>query len=95
MKVHMKPRDRVAKSSWNLHSTVKDVIAKNVATAARTGQIKVDATQLPALLALVSSSADEGFHNGNRSFMKTFDEVTQELVKDALVEAEFDLSKKK
>lgn len=90
----MKPRDKINKSTWTLHSNVKDTVERNISNACRSGQLKIEAKQLPTLLALISSSADEGYHRAQSSFMRTFDEAAAEIEKDTLLEAEFALAKK-
>jgi hypothetical protein len=84
----MQPREKINKSTWTLVEGVKDSVTTNITTAMRTGQLKIEAAQVPTLLALLAASIDEGYHKGNRTFMKTVDV--------ALAEAALpDLAKKK
>jgi hypothetical protein len=83
----MQPRDKISKSSWTLHETVKDALATNVANAIRSGQLKIEAASIEKLLSVINASADEGYHKGHRTFMKIVDENLHKEVEHALMEA--------
>ena len=59
--------------------SIKDVTVRNITSAVSTGQLKIDASQMTALLALISSSVDEGYHKSHRTFMKSVDATLSEL----------------
>ena len=69
----MQPREKISKSSWMVIEGVKDSVSTNITTALRSGQIKVEAAQVPTLLALIAASIDEGYHKSHKTFMKTVD----------------------
>lgn len=91
----MKPRDKISKSVWTLHATVKDDLARNVTTAVRGGQLKIEASQLPILLGLIASSVDEGANKGHSSLMRAIDASLREAASDAALDANFPLQAKK
>ena len=67
----MQPQDKISKSSWTLLEVVKDTVSINVTNALRSGQLKIEAAQIEKLLTIIAASADEGYHRGHKSFMKT------------------------
>lgn len=79
----MQPRDKISKSSWTLHESVKDTVATNLVNAIRSGQLKIEAASVEKLLAVIAASADEGYHKGHRVFLKTVDSAVSEAAQDA------------
>ena len=79
----MQPRDKIGKSSWTLHESVKDTVAANLVNAIRSGQLKIEAASVEKLLAIISASADEGYHKGHRIFMKGIETCLAEAAQDA------------
>lgn len=69
----MQPRDKISKSSWTLHESVKDAVAANLTNAIRSGQLKIEAASVEKLLAVIAASADEGYHRGHRVFMRSIE----------------------
>lgn len=67
----MQPQDKISKSSWTLLEVVKDTMSINITNALRSGQLKIEAAQIEKLLTIIAASADEGYHRGHKSFMKT------------------------
>jgi len=70
----MQPIDKISKSSWALHETVKDTVANNIVLAVRSGQVAIEQSILERLLTIVSLSADEGYNKGFKSFARSVDE---------------------
>lgn len=64
----MHSRDKINKAAWNLLEGTKDVLVNNITDAMRSGKIKVEASTVNQLLALVNASLDAGFHRGNSVF---------------------------
>lgn len=83
----MQPRDKISKSSWTLLEGIKDAVANNVTNAIRSGQLKVEAGQIEKLLAIISASADEGYHRGHKTFMRVSEVALTEAARDASLEA--------
>ena len=79
----MQPRDKINKSSWMLHESVKDAVATNVTNAIRSGQLKIEAASVEKLLAVINASADEGYHRGVRTFSNVVEGVITEATQDA------------
>lgn len=69
----MQPRDKISKASWLQIESSKDTVSANLTAAVASGQLKVEASQMPALLLLIGSSIDEGYHKSHRNFMKSVD----------------------
>jgi hypothetical protein len=78
----MQPNDKIGKSSWNLHESVKDAVTINVTNAVRSGQLKIEMKELEKLLTFIGASADEGYHRGIRAFSKTVDNAINEAKLD-------------
>lgn len=78
----MQPRDKISKSSWTLHESVKDTVATNLVNAIRSGQLKIEAASVEKLLAVVAASADEGYHRGHKIFQKGVDSCLAEATQD-------------
>lgn len=78
----MDPKQRINKSSWTLAESIKDAVVGNVASAARSGVISIEAKQLDKLLSLVAASVDEGYHRAHPSFSKTADKALTEASLD-------------
>jgi len=76
----MNLRDKISKASRNHFSVAKDVVLKNVAVAAESGNLKIDSDVLPSLLALVNNSLDEGYHKGHRVFDREVNEFLSKSV---------------
>lgn len=74
----MQPKDKISKSSWTLLESIKDAVSMNVTNACRSGQLKIEATQVPVLLALIDSSASEGYHKAHRNFTKVVEAALDE-----------------
>ena len=92
----MQPRDKINKSSWTLHESVKDTVASNLTTAIHSGQLKIEAASVEKLLAIINASADEGYHRGSRIFGKIVDAAITEASRDAeLVSSMPELGSKK
>lgn len=79
----MQPQDKISKSSWTLLEVVKDTVSINVTNALRSGQLKIEAAQIEKLLTIIAASADEGYHRGHKSFMKTVEASLAETAADA------------
>jgi hypothetical protein len=90
----MHPKDKITKSSWTLHESVKDAISSNIIAAIHGGQLKVEAASVEKLLSLIASSADEGYHRGARVFSKLLDAAFEETTRDAQFDAEVSTSSK-
>ncbi len=92
----MQPRDKIKKSTWVLHESIKDAVATNLTNAIRTGQLKVEAASVEKLLTLINASADEGYHRGAKALTNVVDSSLDEAVRDAVLSAEMpDLGSKK
>lgn len=79
----MHPREKISKSSWTLHESVKDVVTTNLVSAIHSGQLKIEAASVEKLLALIAASADEGYQKGNKIFLKCVDSSLAESTHDA------------
>ena len=79
----MQPKDKINKSSWTLHQSVKDAIATNVVTAIHGGQLKIESASVEKLLAVIAASADEGYDRGARTFSKVVEIALNETTRDA------------
>lgn len=79
----MLPQDKISKTSWTLHETVKDAVSQNIVTAIKGGQLKVEAATVEKLLAVISASADEGYHRGHKNFMNTVKSSIAEATEEA------------
>jgi hypothetical protein len=79
----MQPRDKINKASWTTLDSSKDSVLSNLTRAVSSGQLKIEANQLPVLLQLVKSSIEEGYHKSNRNFMKVVDAALTEATADA------------
>lgn len=79
----MQPNDKIRKSSWTLHESVKDALVINITNAVMAGQLKIEQAVLEKLLVLMAASADEGYHKGIRAFNKTVDVSIEEAKLDA------------
>lgn len=75
----MQPQDKISKSSWTLLEVIKDTVSINITNALRSGQLKIEAAQIEKLLTIVAASADEGYHRGYKSFMKTVEASLAEV----------------
>ena len=84
----MQPRDKIEKSSWTLHESVKDAITQNVMSAVKGGQVKVETASLEKLLSMISASADEGYNRGARAFSRVVDSAVTEAERDVRLEIE-------
>jgi len=80
----MNPKDKISKSSWNLLDAIRDSVSANVATAVRSGQLKVEAQSVQSLLNLINASLDEGYHKGHKSFMKSVEGAITEATTKAV-----------
>lgn len=76
----MRSRDKISKSAWSLFEAAKDSVSANLTNAVRNGHLKIEASQMPALLALVTASLDEGYHKGHRVFDKTVEQAIMESI---------------
>lgn len=65
------PRDQIDKASFTLVEGIKDAVAANIASASQQSQLNIDKETLPRLLAVINASIEEGYHRGNRVFMRT------------------------
>lgn len=83
----MQPKDKINKSSWTLHQSVKDAVAENVVTAIHGGQLKIEAASVEKLLAVIAASADEGYHRGARTFTRVVEIALSETSHDAELDA--------
>ena len=90
----MQPRDKISKTSWTLHESVKDTISQNLVNAIRGGQLKVEAATVEKLLTFIGASADEGYHRGHKNFMNNVDASVKEAVADAADELRLNTKKK-
>jgi hypothetical protein len=63
--------DVILQGSQSLLLSAKDAAAANIVAACRSGQLKVENTQVQKLLQIVSMSVDEGFNRAFKSFSKT------------------------
>ena len=88
----MQSRDKISKSAWTLLQVSKDTCGANLATAIKTGQLKIEATQVEKLFALVNASIDEGYYRGHKSFLKIVENCLSEPQEQASSKA---VSKKK
>jgi len=79
----MQPRDKIGKTSWTLHESVKDTVAQNLVNAIRGGQLKIEAASVEKLLSLIAASADEGYHRGHKNFMNSVNTCISEAVSEA------------
>ncbi len=79
----MQPQDKISKTSWTLHESVKDTLAQNLVAAIRSGQLKVEASAVETLLSLVAASADEGYHRGHKNFMNSVNTSLSSAVSEA------------
>jgi len=91
----MKPHDKISKSSWTLLEGAKDSVLTNVTNAVRSGQLKIESKQMTALLTVISTSIEEGYHKGHRTFMRNVDAELEEFLKFETAKRAEDESKKK
>jgi len=71
------PTNRIDKATWNLVEGIKDVITANVMAASNSKQL--GDVKLERLLAILTASVEEGYHRGNKVYLK----VVAEALKDA------------
>lgn len=74
----MQARDKIGKLAMGLFDGSRDSAEANLVAALRGGQLKVEASQVPALLMIVKASIDEGFHKGYKAFLRSVDTVIAE-----------------
>lgn len=85
----MQLRDKINKAAWMTLQSAKDSAITNVTRAVSSGQLKIDQSQLPVLLQVMTASIEEGYHRSNRNFLKVVDAAL--VAEDAAFE---DLTKK-
>lgn len=90
----MLPQDKINKTSWTLHESAKDAIARNIVDACRGGQLKIEAASVEKLLAVISASADEGYHRGHKNFMTTVKAALEEEAEKARLDESLPALKK-
>lgn len=73
----MEPRDKISKSSWMLAEGIKDSLLTNITQAIRGGQVKIETAQQQVLFALLVASVEEGYHKGQKNFLRSVDEVIE------------------
>jgi len=78
----MQPSEKINKSSWTLLEGIKDSLKENVTNAVRSGQLKIEASQVERLLLFLDASADEGYHRSHKNFMKSVGVAMTELTRD-------------
>ncbi len=83
----MQPREKISKSSWTLIEGIKDSTSSNIVTACHSGQLKIEANQVPVLLALIAASIDAGYHRGHNTLMKVVDLSLSEVERAAIADA--------
>lgn len=71
----MQPRDQINKASWEIVESIKDTVLTNLVTGAKTGQLKIEASQIQSILAVLQASIEAGYQKVNRSFMAKVDEA--------------------
>ncbi len=81
----MLPQDKIGKTSWTLHESVKDSISKTLVDAIRSSQLKIEAASVERLLAVIDAAADAGYHQGYKNFMKVVKSAVSEATDDALM----------
>ena len=64
----MNNTDKLLKDAKILIDSAKDLASKNLLNAVSTGVVKVDASQLPKLIAIVELSIDEGYLRAGLAF---------------------------
>jgi hypothetical protein len=67
------PRDLISKASWTLMEGIKDAVATNVASVAKSAQIALKGPDMEKLLMIVAASVEEGYHRGSRVFSRAVD----------------------
>jgi hypothetical protein len=72
------PSDQISKAAWTLAEGIKDTVIANVTTAVRTS-LKMEASEVIKLLAILSPSVEEGYHRGSKVFERTVDSALLQL----------------
>lgn len=63
--------DKVAKDARILIDSAKDVVTKNLVTAARTDTVSLTKAQLETIISIVNLSFDEGYQRALPAFQAT------------------------
>jgi hypothetical protein len=61
-------KDKIIKASWNHFEGAKNILINNILTAVRDQKIKIDNTELNQLVFLMTTSLEEGYHKGYKTF---------------------------
>ncbi len=69
------PRDIIIKASISLQESAKEMASTNLVTAMRSGELKVDQSQLQKLILIVGASIEEGHSRASRAFSRSVDEA--------------------
>lgn len=78
------PREQIDKASFNLVEGIKDAVSANIANVSQQAKLDINKETLPRLLALINASIEEGYHRGNRIFLRTVDSALTDGAMPAL-----------
>lgn len=62
----MGPSEKIGRSVANMVEGIKDALGAKITDAVKSGSVKVESSSMPALIALVTSAVDAGYHQGAR-----------------------------
>lgn len=72
----------LSRSAWMLVEHAKNTTTQNITNAVTQGKLKVTKDALPALLAVVAGSIEQGGHQAMLEFQKSIDNLLKKLPKE-------------
>ena len=71
-----KKSEKISRASHMILESIKETLVDNVMRMTQSGNVKlVDQESLHALLAIIGSSVDAGYHKSHRTFMRMVDDA--------------------
>ncbi len=67
------------KTSWELVEVLKETAKKNLLSAVKSNQLKVDEETLPRLFMLLDSSMSEGYNKSYKNFSNKFLKISKDI----------------
>jgi len=67
------------KTSWELVEILKETTKKNLVSAIKNNQLKVDEETLPRLFMLLDASMSEGYNKSYKNFLNKFLKISKDL----------------
>jgi len=67
------------KTSWELVEILKETTKKNLVSAIKNNQLKVDEETLPRLFMLLDASMSEGYNKSYKNFSNKFLKISKDL----------------